>query len=110
MRFVISPMVVKTWSKQRETVSWISVTLGVRILRLTLPQSRTEFLNHPGQAASKTGRVQLQLRTGLKNRNMLDDLGKLTEQLVKNRIDISKMLDQICYWSSFSAEDGLNGC
>jgi len=34
---------------------------------------------------------------------MLDDLGKLAEQLVQNRIEISKMLDQICYWSSFSA-------
>src|SRR5438552_17408865 len=103
MRFVISPIVVKTWSKQRETVSWISVTLGVRILRLSLPQSRTEFLHHPEQAASKTRRVQLQLRTGLKNRNMLDDPGKLAEQLVKNRIDISEMCDQTLHWSLFPA-------
>src|SRR2546427_1592769 len=110
MRFVISPMVVKTWSKQRETVSWISVTLGVRILRLTLPQSRSEFLNHPGQTASKTGRVQLQPRTGLENRNVLDDLGKLAEQLVQDCIDISHMLDQTFYRPSFPTKKGLDGC
>src|SRR5437667_7617245 len=106
MRFVISPIVVKTRSKQRETVSWISVTLGVRILRLTFPQSRTEFLNHPEQTASKTRRIQLQLRTSLKNRNVLDDLGKLAEQLVQDHIDVSHMLDQTFYRPSFPTKKG----
>jgi len=40
---------------------------------------------------------------------MLDDLGKLAEQLVQDCIDISHMLDQTFYRPSFPTKKGLDG-
>jgi len=61
------------------------------MLLRSLPQIRAEFLHHPEQAVPKLRRVQLQLRGGFENGNVLDYLGKLAEQLVKNTIDLSQM-------------------